>query len=373
MLRTLRDLIAEYDASAPLERAWTIPASWYHDERIEKLENRTVFCGSWQLIGRAEQVAQPGQFITAAIAGEPVVAVRDSDGRLRAFFNVCRHHAAAVVTEASGCTNVLRCPYHGWTYGLDGALKGTPDFGGVQDFDPAANGLVPVQVEQWEQFIFANLCRTSPSLVDYFGPFIDRVGALELSKLRFVERKQYELRCNWKVFVDNYLDGGYHVPYVHKGLNSVLDYSHYSIENAGRGCLQSSPVESSAATEQAVGETRKGAAYYFWFYPNFMLNWYEGVLDTNLVLPLGIDRTLVVFDFYFGPEFNDEAARRSVAVSDRIQDEDVAICEAVQRGLGSCAYKAGRLSLRREAGEHLFHRLLAQDLKRGLEAGAAAE
>ena len=241
------------------------------------------------------------------------------------------------------------------------------------DFDPARNGLVPVQLEQWEQFVFVHLNPTAHSLRDYFGGFVERVASLDLARLRFIERRKYELRCNWKVFVDNYLDGGYHVPYVHQGLNSVLDYKQYSIETAGRGCLQSSPVESAAATEKDVGETRRGAASYFWFYPNFMLNWYEGVLDTNLVLPLGIDRTLVIFDFFFGPEFSDEAARQSVAVSERIQDEDVAICESVQRGIGSCAYRAGRLSVRREGGEHLFHRLLAQDLKRGFEAGAGEE
>ena len=366
MPHRLQALINEYDGTAPLERAWTIPAPWYRDPQLAQAESKAVFGCSWQCIGRADQLVNPGQFVTADVAGEPIIAVRGSDGRLRAFFNVCRHHAAAVVPEACGSRDLLRCPYHGWTYGLDGTLKGAPDFAGVQDFDPARNGLIPVQVEQWEQFVFVNLNRTVTSVRDFFGDFALRASSLHLGKLRFVERRTYELRCNWKVFVDNYLDGGYHVPYVHHGLNSVLDYRQYTIEVAGRGCLQSSPVESAAATDEAVASTRRGAAYYFWFYPNFMLNWYEGVLDTNLVLPLGIDRTRVLFDFYFGPEFTDDAARRSVEVSERIQDEDVAICESVQRGLGSCAYRAGRLSVRREAGEHLFHRLLAQDFKRAL-------
>lgn len=362
-MSSLRDLLSEYDASAPLESAWTIPAPWYRDLTIAEAERKTVFGTSWQFIARAEQLSQPGQFVTADVAGEPIIAVRGSDGRLRAFFNVCRHHAAAVVSEACGSASLLRCPYHGWTYGLDGSLKGTPDFSGVQGFDAARNGLVPVQVAQWEQFVFVNLNLAAPDPGGYLGEFTLRASALELGKLRFVERRTYELRCNWKVFVDNYLDGGYHVPYVHKGLNSVLDYRQYTIELAGRGVLQSSPVQNAGATEPAVAETRRGAAYYFWFYPNFMLNWYQGVLDTNLVLPLAIDRTRVIFDFYFGTEFDDEGARQSVEVSNRIQDEDVAICESVQRGLGSSAYRAGRLSVRREAGEHLFHRLLAADLK----------
>jgi choline monooxygenase len=370
MNERLRQLVASYDASVALEHASTIPAGWYFDQELAELERRTVFGGNWQVIGRIDQLRNAGDFITADVAGEPVVAVCGDDGVLRAFFNVCRHHAAAVATEAAGNVRLLRCPYHGWTYGLDGALKGTPDFAGVCDFDPRQNSLVPAQVEIWEPFVLVNLAPKPVPLAAFLGDIAARVAPLGLSKLRFVERRSYELTCNWKVFVDNYLDGGYHVPYVHKGLNGVLDYSHYTIENGEHFCLQSSPVDSGKAEDAATSGTRGGDwAFYFWLYPNFMLNWYAGVMDTNLVLPLGTDRTLVIFDFYFGPEFDDERARQSIAVSHRIQDEDVAICEAVQRGLRSRAYRAGRLSVRREAGEHLFHRLLAADLRRGLGSG----
>ena len=190
-------------------------------------------------------------------------------------------------------------------------------------------------------------------------------GAAGLGNIHFFERRTYTLDCNWKVYVDNYLDGGYHVPHLHKGLNSVLDYKQYTIENSAHYCLQSSPMVASG-DHADVSATRTGdRAYYYWLYPNFMINIYQGVMDTNLVLPLGTDRCLVQFDFYFGDV--SEAAREqnaeSVAVSDRIQDEDVGICESVQRGLGSRAYGAGRLSVRREAGEHLFHRLLTKDLR----------
>jgi choline monooxygenase len=181
-----------------------------------------------------------------------------------------------------------------------------------------------------------------------------------------VEHRSYTLNCNWKVYVDNYLDGGYHVPHLHRGLNSVLDYVHYTIETVDRCCIQSSPMRSSAE-DAATGATRQGdRCYYFWQYPNFMINWYAGVMDTNLVVPRGIDRTEVIFDFYFADVSEGSAAyrRQSIEVSGRIQDEDVAICESVQRGLKSRAYDAGRLSVRREAGEHLFHRLLAADLRR---------
>jgi choline monooxygenase len=163
------------------------------------------------------------------------------------------------------------------------------------------------------------------------------------------------------------------VPFLHRGLNSILDIGAYTIECDGRYCLQSSPIDA-AGGEAMTASVRKGQALYFWIYPNLMLNWYEGYLDTNLVLPEGVDRCRVVFDFHFA-QTGEEAAernRRSVEVSDRIQDEDHAICESVQRGLASRAYRAGRLSVRREAGEHLFHRLLAHDLRAGLERERAA-
>ena len=365
---TLQDIVASYNDQKPLEHAFTIPASWYVDERIAELERQSVFSRSWQVVARADQVRQPGQFVAAQLAGEPLVAVRGADNQLRAFYNVCRHHAAAVVTEAEGKANILRCPYHGWSYGLDGSLKGAPEFEGVCGFYHAENGLIPVQVADWEQFVFVNLDTNVGPLRTFLGRLMQRVLPLNLGALQFFERRTYGLNCNWKVFVDNYLDGGYHVPHLHKALNSVLDYKQYTIECEDRYCLQSSPMVASDV-DAAAAATRTGdRAWYFWQYPNFMINLYAGYMDTNLVLPDGVDRCKVIFDFYFD-DVSEEAAernRQSIAVGERVNDEDVGICQSVQRGLHSRAYGAGRLSVRREAGEHLFHRLLASDLKRGL-------
>jgi choline monooxygenase len=359
-------IISSYDAKAPLAEASTIPAPWYVDARIAELERQTVFSRSWQVVGRVGQVAKAGQFVTAEVAGEPIVAVRGQDGVLRAFYNVCRHHAAAVVTEPCGQASILHCPYHGWNYGLDGTLKGMPEFEGVRDFQRKDNGLVPVKVETWEQFVFVNLDPKAAALREFLGSLVKRVGPLGLSKLHYFTSRSYDIACNWKVFVDNYLDGGYHVPHLHKGLNSVLDYKQYTIENEDRYCLQSSPMVSSK-DDGATGATRKGdRAWYFWLYPNFMFNCYEGYLDTNLVIPVDVDHCRVVFDFYFSDISEGAQAynEQSVAVGNRVQDEDLGICESVQRGLKSRAYGAGRLSVRREAGEQWFHRLLAADLKR---------
>jgi choline monooxygenase len=378
MQPSVHDVLNLYNPADPLEKAFTIPAPWYRDQRVETLERASVFGATWQVVGRLDQVRDKGQFFTADVAGEPIVVVRGDDAQLRAFYNVCRHHAAAVVPEAHGCAKQFRCPYHGWTYGIDGALKGMVEFDGVCNFDRADNGLVPARVDVWENFVFVNLDGHALPLQTFLGEVPALVAPLELTKkLHYFDRRIYPLNCNWKVYVDNYLDGGYHVPHAHKGLSSVIEYTKYTIENFERACLQSSPLSSDENTSAGVAATRQGRAFYLWIYPNFMINAYEGVMDTNLVLPLGTDKCAVVFDYYFADTSPAAEAhnRESIAVSERVQDEDMAICDAVQRGLHSRAYVAGRLSVRREAGEHLFHRLLHADLiaAAGMPTTAAAD
>ena len=369
MERSLAQILDLYDAHAPLERASTIPAQWYTDARVLELERRTVFRRSWQCAGRVEQLRASGDYVASELpGGEPIVVVRGQDDRLRGFFNVCRHHAAAVVTDAQGSAPQLRCPYHGWTYSLEGELKGTPDFTGVCEFDRSANGLVPIDCSAGAAWVFVKPNGGGASLEGYLGPdLVSRLAALGLDRLHWMERRTYTLDCNWKVFVDNYLDGGYHVPNLHKGLESVLDYSEYTVTNGERFCLQSSPMVSEGADEQTKAVRQGERARYYWIYPNFMINCYGSAMDTNLVIPRGVDKTEVIFDFYFADVSASARAANlaSIAVSEQIQDEDVAICVSVQRGLQSSAYQAGRLSVRREAGEHLFHRLLAHDLNRG--------
>ena len=368
MAASTREIVDLYDPARPLAQASTIPAAWYIDPRIAELERRTVFSNSWQMIGRSGQLRDPGQYITAEVAGEPVLAVRGSDGVLRGFFNVCRHHAAAVMSAAEGTARHLRCPYHGWTYTLEGALAGAPQFAGVRDFDPAQNGLVPLAVAEWEGWVFARLEAQGADLPGFLSTsLIAQTGELRLSTLHWLERRSYLLDCNWKVFVDNYLDGGYHVAHLHHGLDSVLAPGQYSIETGERHCVQSSPLAATAVDTDTAAVRTGNAAFYFWVYPNFMINWYEGVMDTNLVVARGTDRTEVVFDYYFADVTGASRDRNlaSIAVSERIQDEDAAICRSVQRGLRSRSYVAGRLSVKREAGEHLFHRLLHADLTAG--------
>ena len=371
MTSRLQQIIDSYNPDFPLDHASTIPSSWYIDQELYHLELQTVFTSSWHFAARRDQLTQAGRFVTTDIAGEPIVVVCGNDGVTRGFYNVCRHHAAAVMTEPEGQEPQLRCPYHGWTYSLAGELKGTPDFAAVCNFEKESNGLLPVALAEWENWVFVKLGAKGLALNDFLTPeLITQIQPLNLAGLHWQERRHYSFACNWKVFVDNYLDGGYHVPHLHKGLDSVLDYSNYMIENGERHCLQWSPIVSEGAEAQ-TGAVRKGEkALYYWIYPNFMINWYDGVMDTNLVIPRGVDQTEVIFDFYF-PDVTSPAARErnvaSIEVGQRIQDEDVSICKSVQQGLNSRAYNAGRLSVRREAGEHLFHRLLHADLSSGGE------
>ncbi len=361
MTARLPEILNAFDAGLPLERARTIPSAWYFDPEIYALECQRVFGGSWQLVGRTSQLDKPGSFVTADVAGEPVLVVRDEQGTLRAFHNVCRHRAAQVINQAEGQVTKLRCRYHGWTYDLAGRLRGVPEFDGVQDFCKEAEGLVPMAVDVCGPLVFSHQGTPRQQLADFLAPFPARTADLGLEAMKFCGRRAYEIGCNWKVFVDNYQDGGYHVNSVHPGLAGALDYAHYRTENHAHSSVQISPIK--PAADATVGKVRTGShAYYWWIFPNLMVNLYQGVMDSNLVLPLGPDRCRVIFDFYFthseGAE-NQKFIVDSMAVAHQVQLEDQGVCEEVQRGLKSRSYDTGRFSVKRESGGYHFHRLLA--------------
>lgn len=350
----------------PLERAATIPAAWYRDHDVYEAERRAVFGASWLMVGRREVVEKPGSFLTADVAGEPILVVRDLDGQLHAFANVCRHRAAPLLTAECGSVSRLRCRYHGWTYDLGGQLRGVPEFDGVANFCREENGLVRRAVDTWGPFVWTHASESPPlSLATFLAEPSRWLRDTGLNDLHFVRRCTYDLACNWKVFVDNYLDGGYHVHTVHPGLAGVLDYSGYRIELGPWSSAQISPLKAADdALGRAVEQVRAGAnAYYVHVFPNLMLNVYQGYADSNLVLPLGPERCRVVFDYFFAQTDDpgqQQAIEASIAVSHQIQLEDVGICEEVQRGLGSSAFNTGRYSVRREAAVHAFHTQLGR-------------
>ncbi len=358
---TFHSLLAAFDPDVPLERGSTIPNTWYTSPEVYALERDLVFARTWQMVGLRERVAKPGQFLTADIAGEPVLVVRGEDGVLRAFFNVCRHRAARLCTDECGTATKLRCHYHGWTYDLSGNLRGVPEFDGVQNFRREDNGLPPIAVEEWGAFVWVHLTEPREPLTEFLGPLTAWAKSQQVfSGLKWYARKSYDLACNWKVYADNYLDGGYHVNTVHPALAGSLDYTKYRTTCDGNAVLQSAPTK---PADGDAGRTRTGDAAYWWLYPNFMLNSYEGVLDTNLVLPLGVDRCRVVFDFYFAESLPDDFKRQSIEVAERVQIEDIGVCEEVQRNLHSRSFKTGRFSVKRENGAHHFHTKLGRVLQ----------
>jgi choline monooxygenase len=361
----LSELLQSFDGTLPLAKARTIPSSWYFDAEMYALECRKVFGNSWLYVGRAEQVKEPGSFLALEVAGEPILVVRDDKGTLRAFHNVCRHRAAQVINAPCGKAAKLRCRYHGWTYDLNGRLRGTPEFDGVEDFSKDHEGLVPMHAESWGPFVFVHQGTPSQSLTEFLSPLPERTRELNIESLQFADQRVYDIECNWKVFVDNYQDGGYHVNTVHPALAGALDYSQYRTECHGENCVQISPLKSS--DDPTVAKVRSGKnAYYWWFFPNLMVNLYQGVMDTNLVLPLGPNRCRVLFDFFFADVQSEEARRfntESMAIAHQVQLEDISVCDEVQRGLKSNFYSTGRFSVKREVGGYYFHQLLAAKLR----------
>ncbi|HUO84560.1 MAG TPA: aromatic ring-hydroxylating dioxygenase subunit alpha, partial [Thermoanaerobaculia bacterium] len=203
-----------------LARASTIPASWYFDPAMLRAETERVFGRSWQLVGRLDQVQAPGSYFTATVAGEPVIVVRGRDDQLRALSNVCRHRAGPVA-RGEGSRASFQCGYHGWTYGLDGRLMTTPEFDGVECFVKDDVSLPRFDLDTWDPLIFVRTAPTGPALSDVFGDISARIGQ-DLGAYRHARRKDWTVECNWKAYVDNYLEG-YHIPIVHPGLFKELD------------------------------------------------------------------------------------------------------------------------------------------------------
>lgn len=353
----------DYRFEPNLAEARTPPAWWYINADWWAREQRKVFSHTWQLAGRSEQVAQPGQFFTTDIAGESVIVVRGEDGKLRAFSNVCRHRAGPVAAGEGTCKR-FRCAYHGWTYTLDGTLLGTPEFDGVQGFDHSSHQLPQFQAKTWGGLIFVNLDAAAAPLAETLEDLPDLLAKRKLSKMKLAARREWVLPFNWKVYVDNYLEG-YHVPLVHPGLNRELDYGAYRVETKRYYSLQHAPMRRDQAARLRVAENAEEAVLYAWIFPNLMLNVHPDNYSTNLIVPLSADRTKVIFEWYFrDPEDSATQAqiKETVDFSVEIQDEDTNICTAVQRGLRSRTYTQGRYSVKRENGVHHFHGLLSEYL-----------
>jgi choline monooxygenase len=366
------------DVHEQIACAQTLASRFYTDPAILEIEQSRIFRRTWQLAGTLSQgcgdldgvkrsISDPESFFTADVAGEPIIVVRDKQGTLRAFSNVCRHRAGPIAL-GSGCKNVLRCQYHGWTYTLEGRLIGTPDVDGVEFFDRSTMGMVPLRCETWGQFIFVNFDLNAESISSYLGRIPEQARGFQFAGLQSAERRDYVIDCNWKVYVDNYLEG-YHIPIAHPGLMKEIDYARYRTDTFRYYSQQFAPIR--AMNSEDAGErlyapgTGLQDAFYFWVFPNLMLNIYPDNISTNVIVPLSHEKTLTIFEWFFHDVASGKAQeriKRSVAFSEEVQQEDIRLCENVQKGLRSSTYDRGRYSVKRENGVHHFHTLLGEFL-----------
>jgi len=349
-----------------IECASTLPSNFYVNPELLALEKHTIFWRTWQIAGRSEQVCNVGDYITVDLLDEPLVVVRGQDGVLRGFYNVCRHRAGPAA-EGCGSRKVFRCGYHGWTYSLDGRLVNAPEMEGTKDFCAEEFRLRPVQVGEWEGQVFVNLdprgqASGAPGLIESLRELPGQVGKYRFGEMRLRGRRDYQMQCNWKVYIDNYLEG-YHLPSVHPSLNRELDYGSYATTLFENHSLQFSPIrgpENEATVDRRYKQSEGDlSAEYFWIFPNWMLNCYPDNVSLNIVLPTGPETCVAIFEWYFLPG-EDAAMEETMRFSDEIQLEDGHICEVVHRNLKSQSYDTGRYSVKQEKGVHHFHRLYSK-------------
>jgi choline monooxygenase len=347
-------------------RAATPPSRIYRDEDAFRVQRERIFARSWQFVPGAERVKAPGHLLPFTLLegclDEPLVLARGDDGGLRCLSNVCTHRGTLVV-EGEGHARGLKCRYHGRRFGLDGRFQSMPEFEGVECFPAPADDLPGVALAHWGPLWFCSLDPAFP-FDDWIAPVRERVGFLPLEQFHYdaASSRDYLVRANWALYCDNYLEE-FHIPYVHQtSLSAKLDYGSYRTETFAYCNLQLGTTRNAGeAFALPPGHPDAGtlvAAYYFWLFPNLMLNFYPWGLSVNVVLPLGVDRTRVSFLSYVW----DENRRGEGAGADlhRVEMEDEEIIESVQRGVRSRLYDRGRYSPRREVGTHHFHGLLAR-------------
>jgi choline monooxygenase len=341
----------------PIERAETLPSACYTESSWHQTDVEQILKPRWQYVGHISQLKRNGDVLPLHLLGEPVLIVRDND-IIRAFYNVCKHRGGPIATEAGHCS-MLQCKYHGWTYKLDGSLRGVPKFKYAELFDKKDYGLTQIPIEIWEGFIFIRLGNHMEPLTKQFGGITDAIHPIQLSNFRFHSRVTYTIRCNWKVYADNYLEG-YHIPHVHPDLCELLDMDQYETVVRDWKILQISPLKN----KNSIYQGGDNNAWYYYLYPNMMLNILPGRLQLNQILPIDENNCLVHFDYYYSeeklskyPKLPDEDKK----YSDLIQAEDTSICEHVQLGLTSTAYNSGRFSVETEKGVYAFQSLIKKD------------
>ncbi len=367
----MSDVITDaVELRAALDAGATLPADWYSDPAIERLEREAIFARTWQYVGRVDQLAEQGRYFSSFAGHVPVVVVRNRAGGLNAFVNVCRHRGHLVVSGA-GRRESFQCPYHAWTYDLDGSLRRAPRSEREPGFEPDGYSLLPVSVDTWGPLVFVNPDANAGPLEDVLGdlPALVASSGLELARVRFRERVTWTIEANWKIAIENYLEC-YHCPTAHPGFAKVLDVSAdgYQLRSAGLVSSQfTSPRPAALAGESNAPYDPRGTvaqAQYHLLWPNTTVNVEAGPpnLSVDITRPEGPTRSVGVTDYFFADDVADETAREMMAFATQVGAEDTTLVESVQRGLASGAVPHGRLLL---SSEHLiqhFQRLVLDAL-----------
>jgi len=340
----------------------TLPYDWYADPAVLRLEQERIFARSWQYAARLDQVAEPGQLTSAWAGSLPVVLARGRDGELRGFVNVCRHRGH-ILCDGDARRETIQCPYHAWTYGLDGTLRNAPRADLEPGFDKDALGLVPVSVDAWGPFVFVNPDADAAPLADELGELPELLAAdgIDVDALRFHKRAESdEYACNWKICVENFLEC-YHCAVAHPGLAKVLDVSPdaYGLEARGRLASQSGPPRQGA---YADGEAVRGQFHLL--FPGTVVNVMPGKPNLSIgpIVPRGPERTHRFLDYFVGPETDDEWLSEYLALDDQVGAEDRVLVENVQRGVASGALEAGTLLPESEKLIAWFQSLVVEEL-----------
>jgi choline monooxygenase len=332
----------------------TLPWSWYTDAEILRHEQERIFRRAWQYAGPAEHVAEPQTFLTCRAGDVPIVAVRDAAGHLRAFVNVCRHRGS-IIAEGHGRRATLQCPYHAWTYGLDGSLRAAPRSEQEPGLDLSDVSLVPAQVDTWGPFVFVTPDEDAPPLAEALGRLPEIVP--ELDSLRFHHRTDYALEANWKVACENYLEC-YHCPVAHRDFSAVVnvDAEAYVLEEHETFWSQFARLRDDAAAP---------AGQFHLVFPNVKLNLYPGPPNVSIgpVLPDGPERSVGFLDYFFPEDADEEWVGDLVAFDDQVGGEDRRLVESVQRGVRSGVIEHGRLLPESERLVAAFQRRVGRALE----------
>jgi choline monooxygenase len=360
-------MAARWEIVGDIAEAHTLPGWVYSDPQIFAEARDKIFARSWQLVGDIDRVREPGSvFPTRLLEGcldEPLLLTRAADGELHCISNVCTHRGN-LVCDSAGTLRSLKCRYHGRRFGHDGKFVAMPEFEEARGFPTAADDLPAVPLGRWKKFLFAALAPRHP-LEELVASMEARVGWLpvDAAVLDPTRCKDYDVAANWALYCDNYLEG-FHIPYVHAGLNRVIDYGDYKTELLAHGSLQ---VGRATKEEHAFTLPRSSpdhgqniAAYYFWLFPNTMLNFYPWGVSINRVKPVAPDRSTVSYLTYVWDAT--KLDRGAGSGLDEVEHEDEEVVESVQRGVRSRLYARGRYSPTRETGVHHFHRMLTAQL-----------